>query len=88
MGAQVSLETDGETIKHYFIGPCSGGLSVQLANNSHSPLQSLANNMVDTVQVLTPQAPLGKLIMGSFVNDEVFIEREGLRKTYRIIAIK
>jgi transcription elongation GreA/GreB family factor len=56
VSALVQLEADEET-RWYFIAPAGGGNKLQLAATA--------------VDVLTPQAPLGRALIGRYVGDEV-----------------
>jgi transcription elongation GreA/GreB family factor len=71
--ALVTLEDeDGET-KLVFLGPEAGGLKIGPALRS--------------VTVITPQAPLGKALIGKLVGDEITLGPLGKQKTYCITEI-
>ncbi|BDF94174.1 GreA/GreB family elongation factor [Pseudoalteromonas sp. KAN5] len=57
IGSLVCICDEDENLKWYFIGPLSGGLSIKIKNT--------------LVYVLTPQSPLGKLLINKQQNDEL-----------------
>jgi len=60
LGSLVELEDeDGET-SFVFLGPGAGGFKI---NQNNQP-----------IQIITPAAPLGKLLMGAEIDDEVTLE--------------
>lgn len=87
LGAQVSLRSNDGVIGHYFIGPCSGGLSIRCQADCRSDGILTAESTHYTLQVLTPQAPLGQSIMGRYLEDEIQIQLQGEKHRYEIIAI-
>lgn len=74
LGALVSLMDDDEATFTYFIGPSSGGLSIQYQDTP--------------VRILTPTAPLGKLLIGKRINDEVVFTFQDSVTYYSIEAIQ
>ena len=66
--ALIQLESDGSQ-GWYFMGPCSGGLKVE--------------HQGETVVVITPSAPLGRMLLGRSVGDSVTV---GARE-YEVIEI-
>lgn len=56
VSALVQLEAEDET-RWYFIAPAGGGNKIQLGEI--------------TIDVLTPQAPLGRALIGRYIDDEV-----------------
>lgn len=56
VSALVQLEADDET-RWYFIAPAGGGNKLQLG--------------ATTIDVLTPAAPLGRALVGRYVDDEI-----------------
>ena len=74
LGALVSLELDDSSVNNYFIGPSAGGLSVEF------------NGCI--VQVLTPDAPLGAMLMSKMLDDEVTLTIQGKTTSYNIVEIQ
>jgi transcription elongation GreA/GreB family factor len=73
LGASVTLQDQHGKTKLYYMGPCAGGLRVY---DKHI-----------TLQVLTPQAPLGKLILGKFLGDVVEIHLSVIKQNYLIVDV-
>ncbi len=67
------LDEEGEA-KAFFIGPTSGGLTVELEGKS--------------VYVLTPGSPLGKAILGKAVGDEVELVINGKHTYYEVDVVE
>ena len=63
----------GETHAFYFIAPQGGGL---ITNVGGRP-----------VQVITPQSPLGEVLLGKKVGDEVKVEIRVNTREYRVISL-
>ena len=57
LGALVCLLDESDSATWFYLGPSAGGLTVQVKNAK--------------VQVVTPQAPLGKLLKNKQVDDEI-----------------
>lgn len=74
LGSYVILLSEDGTTKHLFVGPCSGGLTV--------------NWLGESVSVITPLAPLGKAILGQDLDAEVELKIGDSVYYYEIIAIK
>lgn len=72
MGALVELHTDGSNLP-YFIGPRHGGLEVELDGR--------------TITVITPQSPLGKILMGRKTGDRWQASLGGAAVKYRILSV-
>jgi transcription elongation GreA/GreB family factor len=72
IGALVELESLGKRSIH-LIAPSGGGISVATDEGS--------------VQVITPQAPLGDALIGRKTGDEVEIETQGRTREYEVIRI-
>lgn len=60
LSALVQLEADDET-RWYFIAPAGGGKKLQLGET--------------TIDVLTPQAPLGRALISRYVGDEITLAK-------------
>jgi transcription elongation GreA/GreB family factor len=71
--ALVTLEDADGALKLLFLGPEAGGLSVGSGS--------------DAVTVITPQAPLGRALIGKLVGDEIMLGPPGRQKTYNITAV-
>jgi transcription elongation GreA/GreB family factor len=72
IGALIELETSGKRSLH-LLAPMGGGISVQVGDK--------------TVQIITPQAPLGDALVGREAGDEVEIEAQGRTREYTILKI-
>ena len=72
MGALVELEIEGEHV-WYFLGPAAGGTEVVCENQE--------------VLVITPQSPLGGLLLGKRRDDQVEMGAGRARTTYRVISV-
>jgi len=66
------IDEDGQT-KKIFIGPCGGGIKVKLQE--------------DVITVITPFAPLGKLLMGKQEGDEFEFKQGVYHKSYEILSV-
>jgi len=73
LGSLITLESDDEQ-RYVLLGPSAGGLKI-MANNSE-------------VLVITPLSPLGGLLMGKEVDDEVVVKIGDNALCYDIIAIE
>lgn len=73
MSSFLSLIDEKDHIKHFFIGPRVGGLSVKWNDKD--------------VAVLTPSAPLGAALMGKEVGDEVEFTVAGSHFIYEIVLV-
>ena len=74
LGAVVCIEDDQEQHRHLLIGPAAGGLRIDSEHGA--------------VQVITPTAPLGKILMGKRVDDEVDWQVNQRKESFRIVAIE
>jgi transcription elongation GreA/GreB family factor len=70
--AVVELECAGKR-SYYFIAPQGGGLKIQFGSIS--------------VQVITPQSPLGEELVGRKQGDSVEIEAQGTLREYDILSV-
>ncbi|MDV7104762.1 GreA/GreB family elongation factor [Vibrio sp. TH_r3] len=68
---QLIDENDQENL--FFMGPCAGGINVTYQNQQ--------------VTIITPEAPLGKAMLGQRVGDEVVLKIAGKQVGYEIISI-
>ena len=77
MGSLVALADEGadEGDRHHllFIGPAAGGLKLVVDQNE--------------IVVITPSAPLGRALMGHFVNEEIDFSVAGKTSIFDITAI-
>ena len=74
LGALVCIEDDQEQQRHLLIGPASGGLII---DSSQGP-----------VQVITPTAPLGQILMGKRLDDAVDWQIDQRKESFIIVAIE
>ncbi len=72
LGALVELEQHGER-NLYFIGPSAGGTELSLEQR--------------TVMVITPQSPLGQVLMGQTCGAKVTMEGRGAKQVCRVLAV-
>ena len=72
IGAVVELERDGEHT-FYFIGPLAGGIEVDCEGQS--------------VQVITPQSPMGQQLVGHKQDECLSIRFGGTSGSFRIVAV-
>ncbi|MET0389784.1 MAG: hypothetical protein ABW321_27675, partial [Polyangiales bacterium] len=64
IAALIEVETEGETAtRWYWLTPAGGGRTLQLGATA--------------VDVVTPQAPLGRALVGRYVGDEITLRSAG-----------
>ncbi len=73
IGAYVVLEDENGNEKCFFIGPCSGGLTVNWQGNE--------------VFVLTAKSPLGRALKGKEEGDEVIVEIGDKTTCYEVVTV-
>jgi len=73
MSSFLSVIDEQEQLKHFFIGPRVGGLSVKWDEKD--------------IAVLTPNAPLGAALMNKEVGDEVEFSVAGSHFIYEIVSV-
>jgi transcription elongation GreA/GreB family factor len=73
VGSLVRLESRGKQL-YYFLGPRSGGLEIEIEG---SPLL-----------VITPAAPLGKMLLGKKVGDKFKLPQGNTSVSYLILSIQ
>ena len=73
MGSLVELENERGENSFVFVGPSSGGLKVTCGNLP--------------IQVITPVAPLGQMLMGAQVGDEVTLGIGKQTRTFLVVAV-
>lgn len=71
--ALVTIEDDDGHCRQVFLGPSAGGLK-------------LVEDGVECV-VITPEAPLGKALLGKSVDDEIQVGVGAVRKTFTIVDV-
>jgi hypothetical protein len=67
------LESSSDMKKYFFISPCAGGLSVEIKG--------------ETVYLVTALTPVGKILMGKTLGDEVDLSQNGRQIAYEITTI-
>ncbi len=72
VGASIELESGGERL-WYFLGPAAGGTEVVCENRE--------------VLVITPQSPIGRLLVGKRRNEQVETGVGRTRIVYRVVAV-
>ncbi|MFV8453564.1 GreA/GreB family elongation factor [Vibrio owensii] len=73
VGAYVELVDENDVEKAFFIGPCSGGLTVEWQGKE--------------VFVLTPKSPLGRALMGKEEGEEVEMKISDKTTCYEVVTI-
>ena len=73
LGALIYLIDDGGSEQILFLAPVSGGVKINVSGLS--------------ITLITPSAPLGKKLIGCYVDDEIDIELAGKKNHYDITAI-
>ena len=73
VGALVKLKSKRETT-FYFLVPIAGGIEVKDGKK--------------TILVITPQSPIGKLLVGHKAGEEVQLQTTTLPKKFEIISVK
>lgn len=73
VGAYVELVDENDVEKAFFIGPCSGGLTVEWQGKE--------------VFVLTPKSPLGRALMGKEEGEEVEMKISDKTICYEVVTI-
>lgn len=73
VGAYVELVDENDVEKAFFIGPCSGGLTVEWLGKE--------------VFVLTPKSPLGRALMGKEEGEEVEMKIGDKTTCYEVVTI-
>ena len=71
--ALVTLETENNSKKHFFLGPEAGGLKLHWENRD--------------IMVITPNTPLGRQLLGKQLDDTIELYVKNNRIIYEIIAI-
>ena len=70
----VTLVDEDGAVKNLFIIPVQGGIKIELDNT--------------TVQTITLSSPIGSLILGKKVEDEIVLKQGGSEKYFEIKSIK
>lgn len=73
LGALIYLMDDQGSQQILFLAPVSGGLKIKFSELN--------------ITIITPSAPLGKKLVGCYVDDEINIEMAGQKHHYDITAI-
>jgi transcription elongation GreA/GreB family factor len=73
IGSLVCLEDSSEKQKWFYLGPASGGLTVDIKGV--------------TIQIVTPGAPMGKQLLDKQVDDEVSLKIADVNHEYAVIEI-
>ena len=73
VGAYVELVDENDVEKAFFIGPCSGGLTVEWQGKE--------------VFVLTPKSPLGRALVGKEEGEEVEMKIGDKTTCYEVVTI-
>ena len=74
LGAVVSIENELGQHKHLFIGPCSGGLSIE--------------HQGKLIQVITPATPLGQALMGKHADEDATWQHGQQQQEVSILAVQ
>ena len=73
LGALIVLVDDSGVEQILFLSPVSGGLKIKISEL--------------IITLITPSAPLGKKLMGCYIDDEIDIDLAGKKHHYDITAI-
>jgi hypothetical protein len=73
MTALIGLD-DGERRSFYFMAPAGGGLEVEVG--------------AVTIRVLTPEAPLGRVLLGQGVGSDVEVRTPQGTREYRVFSLR
>lgn len=73
IGALVTIKDGPRSEQSLFLGPAAGGLKFTFQQKD--------------IMIITPAAPLGKALMGHFVNDDIEVNVGDQKICYEIIAI-
>ncbi len=73
IGTLIQLKDENDLLQYFFLGPAAGGLKFSFQQ--------------EEIMLITPSAPLGKALLGSFVEEEVALAMGGQIKHYQIMAI-
>lgn len=73
VGALVYLKDESDVSQYLFIGPSAGGLKVSFEQQS--------------VTVVTLSSPLGSILQGRVVGDEIGLKLGGREQYYEIVAV-
>jgi hypothetical protein len=71
--ALLEVDVDGKRF-HYFLAPQGGGLRAEIDGV--------------TVQVITPQSPMGQALLGKTTGDVVEVRTEGRMREVEIVAVR
>ncbi|MFT5693840.1 MAG: transcription elongation GreA/GreB family factor [Oceanicoccus sp.] len=74
LGALVDIESSGGDCQRIFLGPAAGGLRIE------------EKSMM--IQVITSATPLGKLLFGKYIDDDVELAVDNVTKHYSIVNIQ
>jgi transcription elongation GreA/GreB family factor len=75
LGALVRTELEGGEARTFFLLDVAGGTELDLGAGQ-AP-----------VWVVSPSSPVGRALVGRFVDDEVVIQRAGAARTYDVVAV-
>jgi len=71
--ALITLETDNNTTKHFFLGPEAGGLKIHWQGKD--------------IMVITPNTPLGRQLLGKQLDDTIELDIKNNHIVYEVTAI-
>jgi len=74
LGALICIAGDQQQQRRLFIGPAAGGLGIDSEQGR--------------IQVITPATPLGQVLMGKCVGDDVDWQINQRRESFRVVAIE
>jgi hypothetical protein len=67
------LESSNNVKKYFLISPCAGGLNIEISEK--------------TVYLVTTSTPVGKMLFGKMLGDEVELPQNGKQTAYEITTI-
>lgn len=70
---ELALLNSNNVSKRFFVSPCAGGLTVEF------------NDQI--IYLITPSSPVGQILIGKVIGDEVDLRQNGQQITYEIVTI-
>ncbi|MBR7888477.1 GreA/GreB family elongation factor [Marinomonas sp. A79] len=68
-----AIDSPNPKNKHFFLSPCAGGLRVDLEE--------------EEIFLVTPSSPVGKVLLGRSIEDEVTLMQNGQQTQYEILDV-
>ncbi|ETX11533.1 transcription elongation factor [Marinomonas ushuaiensis DSM 15871] len=71
---ELALLNSNDISKRFFVSPCAGGLTVKFDDQ--------------TIYLITPSSPVGQILVGKVIDDEVVLRQNGQQITYEVVTIR